>query len=389
MTSTATIDAGADQLGIKSEVKGRLGVLTLDRAKALNALNLSMVTQLEVVLEAWAVNPLVDAVLIRSSSERAFYAGGDVRSISVLPDPADRMTLGRAFFGTEYRVSLRINTFPKPFIALLNGIVMGGGLGISIHGSHRVVSETVRMAMPETIVGLIPDVGGTLFLNRSPGALGRYLALTGPHLSAGDALVAGLATHHVPFAAFDGLVLSLAAADRIDDRAIDRVIAAYAGATPQGLLAERLAAVDRLFGGSDLDRVVEAIDAAAPQAEWIAEAQSVLGRASPTSLRATWRRMVEERGKTIEHVLSDDYRMAVRSDDYRMAVRLVGATTSPRACALFSWTRIMRRGGHRRRLTPCPMLKSTLSWPRWPVRPTQRRCSVSVNIQRAAPAPAA
>src|SRR3546814_15771482 len=104
------------------------------------------------------------------------------------------MALGRAFFGTEYRVNHRINTFPKPFIALINGIAMGGGLGLSIHGSHRVVSEDLRMAMPETVLGLFPDVGGTWFLNRCPGAIGRYLALTGVSIGAADALMAGLAT---------------------------------------------------------------------------------------------------------------------------------------------------------------------------------------------------
>src|SRR3546814_2973003 len=122
-----------------------------------------MVEQLDAILADWKDNPAVDAVLIRSASERAFCAGGDVRSIGILPDPAERMALGRAFFGTEYRVNHRINTFPKPFIALINGIAMGGGLGLSIHGSHRVVSEDLRMAMPETVLGLFPDVGGTWF----------------------------------------------------------------------------------------------------------------------------------------------------------------------------------------------------------------------------------
>src|SRR3546814_3904964 len=134
------------------------------------------------------------------------------------------MALGRAFFGTEYRVNHRINTFPKPFIALINGIAMGGGLGLSIHGSHRVVSEDLRMAMPETVLGLFPDVGGTWFLNRCPGAIGRYLALTGVSIGAADALMARLATHHVPYAAFDGLVAALGAADRLDAAVVGEII---------------------------------------------------------------------------------------------------------------------------------------------------------------------
>ena len=335
MTDPTVAGVEADTPEVGSEVMGRLGLITLDRPKALNALNLPMVARLEVVLDAWADDPAVDAVLIRSGGERAFCAGGDVRSIGILPDPADRMAAGRAFFGTEYRVNLRINTFTKPYIALLNGVVMGGGLGVSVHGSHRVVSENVRMAMPETVLGLFPDVGGTWFLNRCPGVIGRYLALVGPQLGAGDALAAGLATHHVPFAGFDALLADLATADTLDHAAVDRIVAAHAGAEPQGLLSERRDDIERLFGADDLDPVVAGVEAAAVEADWIAEAASVLGRASPTSLRATWRRMVRGRGQPIERVLADDYRMAVRSvggHDFAEGVRaiLVDKDAAPR-----------------------------------------------------------
>ena len=320
---------------VDSEVRGRLGVITLNRPKALNALDLAIVEQLETTLGKWGSDPAVDAVLIRSSSNRAFCAGGDVRSIGILPDPADRMALGRAFFGTEYRVNYQINIFPKPFIALMNGVAMGGGLGISVHGSHRVVSETVRMAMPETILGLFPDVGGTWFLNRCPGVIGRYLALAGPHLSAGDALAAGLATDHVPFASFGDLVADLANAGALDHAAVDRIIAMHADAKPQGSLDERRNDIERLFGSDDLDLVIASVEAAALEAEWIAEAASVLRRASPTSLRATWHRMVRGKGQSIERVLADDYRMAVRivgGQDFAEGVRaiLVDKDNAPR-----------------------------------------------------------
>ena len=311
---------------VESEVQGRLGVITLNRPKALNALNLAMVERLETVLTDWSDDPAVDAVLIRSGSDRAFCAGGDVRSIGILPAPADRMALGRTFFGTEYRVNHQINVFPKPFIALINGVVMGGGLGVSMHGSHRIVSETIRMAMPETVLGLFPDVGGTWFLNRCPGVIGRYIALAGPHLGAGDALAAGLATHHVPFARFDDLVTELANAGALDHAAVDRVIAGHAGAEPQGSLDGRRDDIERLFGADDLDTVIARVAAAACEAEWVAEAASVLRRASPTSLRATWRRMVEGRGQSIERILRDDYRMAVRlvgGHDFAEGVRAI------------------------------------------------------------------
>jgi enoyl-CoA hydratase len=297
---------------VEDSIQGRLGVITLNRPKALNALNLAMVEQLDIILADWADNPAVDAVLIRSAGERAFCAGGDVRSIGILPNPKERMALGRAFFGTEYRVNHRINAFSKPFIALINGIAMGGGLGVSVHGSHRIVSETVRMAMPETLLGLFPDVGATWFLNRCPPAIGRYLALIGPPMDTADVLAAGLATHHVPFAAFDNLLAALGSVDRLDAAAVDAIIDEHAVGPASGGLADRMADISQLFSGDDLNALIAAIDEAAPRGAWIAEAQANLRRASPTSLRATWRRMVEGEDHSIGRVLADDYRMAVR-----------------------------------------------------------------------------
>jgi enoyl-CoA hydratase len=319
---------------VETMSRGRLGIITLNRPKALNALNLAMVEQLDAILADWADNPAVHAVLIRSASERAFCAGGDVRSIGVLPDPQERMALGRAFFGTEYRVNHRINTFPKPYIALINGIAMGGGLGLSIHGSHRIVSESVRMTMPETVLGLFPDVGATWFLNRGSPGIGRYLALIGPHIGAADALTAGLATHHVPFAAFDELVSTLVATDRLDAAAVDMIIDEHAAVPVGGRLEERETDIVRLFADDNLDAVIAAIDAAAPRVDWIAEAQSILRRASPTSLRATWRRMVDGKGQSIKRVLADDYRMAVRlvgGHDFAEGVRAILVDKDPPA----------------------------------------------------------
>lgn len=311
---------------LETLISGRLGVITLNRPRALNALNLAMVQQLDVILADWTDNSAVHAVLIRSAGERAFCAGGDVRSIGILPDPKERMEMGRAFFGMEYRVNHRINTFPKPFIALMNGIAMGGGLGLSIHGSHRIVSETLRMAMPETMLGLFPDVGATWFLNRCPHLIGRYLALIGPSIGAADALTAGLATHHVPFAAFEDLVSALAAADGLDAAAVDMIIDERAVVPVGGTLAEHQADIVRLFAGDNLDAVIAAIDETAPRAKWIAEAQSVLRRASPTSLRATWRRMVDGKDQSVGRVLADDYLMAVRivgGHDFPEGVRAI------------------------------------------------------------------
>lgn len=311
---------------VRTCVKGRLGVITLDRPRALNALSLPMVAQLDGILTDWAANPAVHAVLIHSASDRAFCAGGDVRSIGRLADPAQREALGRAFFRTEYRLNYRINTFPKPYIALISGINMGGGLGLSVHGTHRIVSESARMAMPEVLLGLFPDVGATWFLNRGPAHLGRYLALIGPTIGADDAMTAGLATHHVPGARFADLLTALASAPRLDSAVVDRIVGERAMAPAPGSLAERASDIARLFGSSDLDAVIAEISEYAPRAAWVEEAQSVLRRACPTSLRATWRRMVDGMNHSIERVLADDYRMAVRlvgRADFAEGVRAV------------------------------------------------------------------
>ena len=320
---------------LRTAIEGRVGIITLDRPKALNALNLAMVERLDAVLANWASDPAVHAVVIRSASDRAFCSGGDVRSIGTIDGPAERMAAGRAFFGAEYSANYRINTFPKPFVALINGIAMGGGLGVSVHGSHRIVSEDLRMAMPETVLGLFPDVGATWFLNRCPGAIGRYLALVGPQIGAADAVTAGLATHHVPRADFDELLAALTAADSLDAAAVDRIVVAHARIPEDGALGGRQRDIDRIFSDDSLDAVVAAVEVAAAHADWLAGAQSVLGRASPTSLRATWRRMIAGTGRPIGLVLADDYRMAVRivgGHDFAEGVRaiLVDKDQSPR-----------------------------------------------------------
>lgn len=294
-----------------------------------------MVEQLDIILAAWAVDPAVDAVLVRSASERAFCAGGDVRSIGILSDPSKRMSLGRTFFSTEYRVNWRINTLSKPFIALIGGIALGGGLGISVHGSHRIVSETLRLAMPETLIGLFPDVGATWFLTRCPGAIGRYLALTGLNIGAADALAAGLATQHVPSSEFSALTADLSSAPKLDGALVDSTVTRYAAPAESGSISERAAEIDRLFGADDLDTVFAQVGRASNTAAWIGEAYTALRRASPTSLRVTWRRMVEGRNQSIEQILEDDFRVAVRmvgNHDFAEGVRaiLVDKDEAPR-----------------------------------------------------------
>lgn len=185
------------------ERRGVAGVITLNRPKALNALTLGMVRSIHPQLIAWADDPKIHCVVIEAAGERAFCAGGDIRALYDWERAGDSTALD--FWREEYRLNTYIKRYKKPFIALMNGINMGGGVGVSVHGSHRVATENLSFAMPETGIGLFPDVGGTYFLPRCPGATGMYLGLTGTRLKAADAIYAGIADVYVPSVRLDVL----------------------------------------------------------------------------------------------------------------------------------------------------------------------------------------
>src|SRR5215475_7110660 len=178
---------------------GGLALLTINRPQALNALTLANYRRIDPALRGWAADPSVHAFIVRGAGDRAFCAGGDVRAVyeagrGISGDPS----LTAVFFREEYELIRRIHHFPKPYIAIIDGITMGGGAGISVNGAYRIATERTHFAMPETGIGLFPDVGATRFLNRAPGHIGCYLGLTGARLRAADALYCGFATHIVP-----------------------------------------------------------------------------------------------------------------------------------------------------------------------------------------------
>src|SRR6516162_10069522 len=179
--------------------EGGLATLTINRPQALNALTLDNYRRFAPALRAWALDPSVHAVIVRGAGERAFCAGGDVRVVYEAGRgiSGDR-DLPAVFFREEYELIRSIHRFPKPYIAIIDGITMGGGAGISVNGAYRIATERTLFAMPETAIGLFPDVGATRFLNRCPGHIGRYLGLTGVRLGAADTLYCGFATHFVP-----------------------------------------------------------------------------------------------------------------------------------------------------------------------------------------------
>lgn len=259
------------------DIEGRTAVITLNRPKALNALTHPMVLRIAEALAAWERDPAVRQVLVRGAGERGLCAGGDIRAIH--DDAKAGTTASAEFWRDEYRLNARIARYPKPYVALMDGIVMGGGVGVSAHGAVRVVTERSRVAMPETGIGFVPDVGGTWLLGRAPGRLGTHLALTGAAVGAADALLCGLADHFVPAARLPELTAALAAAPAHE------VLPPYAATPPPGELADQRPWIDHCYAAETVEEIVERLladgDPAAKEA-----AETILAK-SPTALKVT------------------------------------------------------------------------------------------------------
>ena len=195
---------------ISAEKQGVLGLLTLRRPAALNALNLGMIQALADAIDAWVADDMVKVIAIRGEGERAFCAGGDIRAWVT-----DGAEAGLAFLRAEYHLNHKIATCPKPFLALMHGVTMGGGAGLSVHTGHRVADPGLVFAMPETAIGFVPDIGSTWFLPRCPDEIGLYLALTAGRIGLGDVLAAGLADHAVAAENFDALLARVAAGESV------------------------------------------------------------------------------------------------------------------------------------------------------------------------------
>ncbi len=322
-----------------------LGVATLRSEATLNALSLPMIADLDQALREWAADPTVAAVVLQGAG-RAFCAGGDVRALHRLmvahtePGVAPEVA---AFFAAEYRLDHRIHTFPKPILCWGHGAVMGGGIGLMVGASHRVVTESSRLAMPEITIGLYPDVGASWFLPRLPGQLGLFLACTGARLDAADALAAGLADHLVPAERQDKLMQQLHETDWTGDAPTDRnlLTRALQGVAIQPAETARLthyrARIDALIGAPDplqvvVDRLVALADDSDP---WLAAAGALVRGGSPTSqalIRALWERAA---GRSLADVFRLEYALSTGCSlhpDFREGVRalLVDRDQSPR-----------------------------------------------------------
>ncbi|MCW2309325.1 enoyl-CoA hydratase/isomerase family protein [Rhodobium gokarnense] len=288
------------------EKRGHAGLVTLARPQALNALTHEMTNELQAQLDAWRDDDSVRHVVVEALGDKAFCAGGDIRHIYDMGKAGDPRQID--FFRDEYRLNATIKHYPKPYIALINGIVMGGGVGISVHGSHRVATERIGFAMPEVGIGFFPDVGGTYFLPRLPGETGMYCALTGARLKEADARWAGIATHTVASDDLSAIIEALAEADDVD-AALHR-FARDPGPAP---LAETAPVIDRLFAGDSLGGILAALDREEGEhAEFAAKTAATIREKSPTSLHIAFQQMRRGARLSFDDCMRLEYRIVSR-----------------------------------------------------------------------------
>lgn len=310
-----------DEPEITCEAAGSCGLITLRRPKALNALTLNMVRQMSGALERWENDPKVASIVITSGGGKAFCAGGDIRILYDL-GKSGRHAEQLDFWREEYRLNRRIKLYPKPYLALADGIVMGGGAGIAVHGSHLIAGDDFTFAMPEAGIGFFPDIGATYFLPRMPANAGRYLALTGARMSAGDAIAFELACAYVPGARHAALVQRLA-----NGEDVEAAIAAESAPPPSSMLLPQSNFIDRCFSAESVPAVLANLDDAANAGSEFARLAAAAIRAkSPTSLAIALRQMQIGPSLDIGEALRTEFRIAsriARSHDYYEGVRAV------------------------------------------------------------------
>jgi enoyl-CoA hydratase/carnithine racemase len=293
---------------ILSEVRDGIATITLNRPAALNALSLDMVLALHAKLREWAGNPQVKAVVIRGAGEKAFCAGGDIRALHQSFTTGG--TLHDEFFAPEYELDYFIHRYPKPCICLMDGITMGGGMGIAQGAQVRVVTDKTRIAMPEVGIGLIPDVGASYFLSRLPGAIGLYLALTGNQVRAADALYAGLADVYLPadaLARVDEVLRQVQWGD--ESRADVSNVFRSLGTTrlPDAPVAAVRPAIDRHFGHANVAGVLQSLrsETSPEYSAWAQQTLATIATRSPLTVAVAQRQL--QRGKTLS--LAECFRM--------------------------------------------------------------------------------
>jgi enoyl-CoA hydratase len=301
---------------IIAQVEGRVGRLSLNRPGALHALTEAMCLALTAALLAWRDDDAVELILIDHAGDRGFCAGGDIRAMAV--SGAEDGEAGPAFFLAEYRMNTLLEGYPKPIVAVMDGITMGGGVGLSIYARYRVATERTVLAMPETGIGLFPDIGAGWFLSRLPGEFGTWMALTGARLQAADCLYLKLCTHHVP----SGRVAALKQTLIRGPSEAQRTLARFSVEPGLSVLSGKQSALDAVFKHGTVEAIAEALNAGS---SWAREQAEILQARSPTSMKVALRllRDARDRSRFVDE-MAVEYRLACRmiaQHDFQEGVR--------------------------------------------------------------------
>ncbi len=294
---------------IDIRVTGRAGRITLTRPQALNAMSYDMCMAIDTALRNWREDDDVALVIIDALGDKAFCAGGDIGELYDTGTRGD-FAYGRAFWRDEYRLNADLSEYPKPVISFMQGFTMGGGVGIGCHGSHRVVDDSSRIAMPECGIGLVPDVGGSFLLARAPGHLGAYLGTTAGRMNAADAILAGFADHYIPRALWADLIQMLEASGDAGH------VASHAQTPPSAGLTPHLGTIDRLFSAPDLTGVLTALRS--DTGDFAGDTLKAMGRTSPLSMACTIEILnrLQKGPMTIRTALELEYRFTYRAMEH-------------------------------------------------------------------------
>ncbi|XP_009672190.2 3-hydroxyisobutyryl-CoA hydrolase, mitochondrial isoform X2 [Struthio camelus] len=309
------------------EKRGGAGIITLNRPKALNTLTISMIRQIYPQIKTWEQDPETFLIIIKGTGGKAFCAGGDIKVISDAGKVGDRLI--QYFFREEYTLNNAIGTCKKPYVALIDGITMGGGVGLSVHGHFRVATEKTLFAMPETAIGLFPDVGGGYFLPRLSGKIGYYLALTGFRLKGRDVQKAGIATHFVESEKLSALEEDLIALKFPSIESIAEVLNSYHEKSKIDqekafVLDEHMEKINSIFSANSMEEIVKKLkqDGSA----FAMKQLETINKMSPTSLKMTLRQLREGASMSLQDVLTMEYRLSqacMRGHDFYEGVRAV------------------------------------------------------------------
>ena len=285
---------------------GTAGVLTLNRPKALNALTHGMCRDIHAALNRWKDDPAVTRVVVDAAGDRAFCAGGDIRVVHDL-GKAGQQSEALEFFRDEYAMNIAIKRFPKPYVSLIDGIVMGGGVGVSLHGPYRVAGDRYSFAMPEVGIGFFPDVGGTYALPRLPFHAGTYLALTGARIGRADAMAFGLATHAVASADLPAVRAALVGAEDVE-----AVLARFAVPAEPSPLLQNKNLIEDVFGLPSVAAIIAALSEAAETDSFAARTLATIGTKSPTSMSIALEQMRRGVDLEFEEAMATEYRIVSR-----------------------------------------------------------------------------